>query len=96
MSQVRIKLVNGATYGCPSFPGENKTLRRGDSVVVDKALADKLLEDKYVDRAGKDCLYFEEVDMQDDASAEGDESGGETQGSQTRRTAPVKTVARKR
>ncbi len=94
MSQVRIKLVNGATYGCPSFPGENKTLRRGESVVVDKALADKLLEDKYVDRAGKDCFYFEEVDLQADDGGEGDDT--ETQTTTTRRAAPAKTVTRKR
>lgn len=94
MSQVRIKLVNGATYGCPAFPGENKTLRRGESVVVDKALADKLLEDKYVDRAGKDCFYFEEVEL--DAEDGSGNDNDETQTTTARSAAPAKTVTRKR
>lgn len=94
MSQVRIKLANGATYGCPAFPGENKTLRRGESVVVDKALADKLLEDKYVDRAGADRHYFEEVEL--DAEDGSGNDNDETQTTAARRTAPAKTVTRKR
>lgn len=99
MTQVRIKLVQGATYGCPSFPGENKTLKRGESIVVDRALADILLQDSFTDKAGTERHYFDEVE-DDAAGVEGGEGGegeGGGEGSDTsRRSAPAKTVQRKR
>ncbi len=98
MTQVRIKLVQGATYGCPAFPGENKTLKRGESIVVDRALADVLLQDSFTDKAGAERHYFDEIEA--DESADGDGAGegaGEGEGGDTqRRPAPAKTVQRKR
>ena len=99
--QVKIKLVEGSTYGCPQFPREDKTLKRGESITLDKALADKLLEDSFTDKAGKTRYYFEEVDTDaDDADGEGGGEGGgegdEAKAAAANRRAAVKAAPRKR
>lgn len=95
--QVKIKLVEGSTYGCPQFPREDKTLKRGESITVDKALADKLLEDSFTDKAGKTRYYFEEVDTDaDDADGEGGGEGDGAQAVASNRRAAVKAAPRKR
>ena len=95
--QVKIKLVEGSTYGCPQFPREDKTLKRGESITVDKALADKLLEDSFTDKAGKTRYYFEEVDTDaDDADGEGGGEGDEARAVASNRRAAVKAAPRKR
>ena len=95
--QVKIKLVEGSTYGCPQFPREDKTLKRGESITLDKALADKLLEDAFTDKAGKTRYYFEEVDTDaDDADGEGGGEGDEAQAVASNRRAAVKAAPRKR
>lgn len=92
--QVKIKLVEGSTYGCPQFPREDKTLKRGESITLDKALADKLLEDSFTDKAGKTRYYFEEVDT--DADGEGGGEGDEATAVASNRRAAVKAAPRKR
>lgn len=95
--QVKIKLVEGSTYGCPQFPREDKTLKRGESITLDKALADKLLEDAFTDKAGKTRYYFEEVDTDaDDVDGEGGGEGDEAQAVASNRRAAVKAAPRKR
>lgn len=96
--QVKIKLVEGSTYGCPQFSREDKTLKRGESITVDKALADKLLEDSFTDKAGKTRYYFEEQDSGDDEGGEGGEGseGGEAKAVAPNRRAAAKAVPRKR
>ena len=95
--QVKIKLVEGSTYGCPQFPREDKTLKRGESITLDKALADKLLEDSFTDKAGKTRYYFEEVDTDEDGEdGEGGSEGGEAKAAAANRRAAVKAAPRKR
>lgn len=98
--QVKIKLVEGSTYGCPQFPREDKTLKRGESITLDKALADKLLEDAFTDKAGKTRYYFEEVDTdadgEDGEDGEGGGEGGEAKAAAANRRAAVKAAPRKR
>lgn len=95
--QIKIKLVEGSTYGCPQFPREDKTLKRGESITLDKALADKLLEDSFTDKAGKTRYYFEEVDTDaDDADGEGGGEGDEATAVASNRRAAVKAAPRKR
>lgn len=95
--QVKIKLVEGSTYGCPQFPREDKTLKRGESITLDKALADKLLEDAFTDKAGKTRYYFEEVDTDEDGEdGEGGGEGDEAKAVASNRRAAVKAAPRKR
>ena len=95
--QVKIKLVEGSTYGCPQFPREDKTLKRGESITLDKALADKLLEDSFTDKAGKTRYYFEEVDTDEDGEdGEGGGEGDEAKAVASNRRAAVKAAPRKR
>ena len=95
--QVKIKLVEGSTYGCPQFPREDKTLKRGESITLDKALADKLLEDAFTDKAGKTRYYFEEVDTDaDDVDGEGGGEGDEAKAAASNRRAAAKAAPRKR
>lgn len=93
--QVKIKLVEGSTYGCPQFPREDKTLKRGESITLDKALADKLLEDSFTDKAGKTRYYFEEVDTdEDDEDGEGGGEGGSDTEPATKTAANRRTAAK--
>lgn len=94
MSTKKIKLVQGSTYGSPQFPGDNKTVKLGESIRLDEALADKILEDGFTDKGGTFRYYFEEDDTTDEVDPEGDE--GASTAPARRAAAPVKTAARKR
>lgn len=76
--QKRIKLVEGQTYTCTAFPGEDKAMKLGDEKNVDAKLADHLLGEAFTDKAGKERFYFDDVTPEGGVvEADEEDAGGE-------------------
>lgn len=95
----RIKLVEGKTYSCTQFEGDDKTMKLGDEKNVDGKLAEVLLGDAYTDKAGKERFYFEDVTPEDGVVEDDDDSANAKDKPPTvaeRRAVAAKTATRKR
>ena len=54
-----LKLVAGNRYACRQFPGN--MVERGGEVEVTDDVAEKLLASSYLDKAGNEVKYFQDV-----------------------------------
>jgi hypothetical protein len=58
-ANVVIKMISGERYGVPKFRVD--PVLKGESIKVDRARADILLDDFWVDAANNEQPYFKEV-----------------------------------
>lgn len=66
-AEVTIRLVNADTYHCHLLG--DKVFNKGDKVPTSREIADKILDDTFLDSLNNEHAYWEEVDDAADAQA---------------------------
>lgn len=59
---VKVKMVAGKTYSCPSVFGQDDIVSRGDTREVTEEQAKLLLADSFLDALNNEHFYFAEAD----------------------------------
>lgn len=89
-----LKMVSGSRYTCPAAGDD--VLTPGDKITVDAKIAQFLLDDFWMDIAGNEHPYFEEVDAGDDGDPDDDTPAADQTSEATDTAVAAKQVTRTR